>query len=253
MPSPEYYEKIVNKKPFGWTYVDDLDQFHSFGFEEIDLFYWHDLVVGKWYWALYAGAAYIFIIFSLQRFMRDRPPLELKWPLFFWNLSLGIFSIIGLVRCLPGFMRVLGLPNGFYRSICDKKEGDIAGSFWTLMFILSKFWELGDTVFIVLRKRPLIFLQWYHHLVTMTVVWVLAPYVEPIARWYAAMNYGVHSLMYPYFAFKILGARIPTLIANFITTLQLTQMIIGFCVNMLSMYWQRKLKYILKIMLIFYL
>jgi hypothetical protein len=35
-----------------------------------------------------------------------------------------------------------------------------AGGFWTLAFVLSKLPELGDTAWIVLRKRPLIFLHW---------------------------------------------------------------------------------------------
>ena len=33
--------------------------------------------------------------------------------------------------------------------------------YWTFMFALSKVPELGDTLFIVLRKQPLIFLHWY--------------------------------------------------------------------------------------------
>lgn len=192
----------MSKNPFGWTYLE-RDSIYSFGFEEVDLYYWHELVGNHWEWALYVTLVYLATIFGIQHWMRSRPPFQLKWALFLWNFSLGIFSIIGFARTLPGFIQVLQMPHGFYQSICSKVGSDIPTGFWTLMFIFSKFWELGDTVFIVLRKRPLIFLQWYHHIVTMSSVWILGPLVEPIARWYMVLNYGVHSLMYPYFAFKV--------------------------------------------------
>jgi hypothetical protein len=38
--------------------------------------------------------------------------------------------------------------------------GNAAVGFWVQAFILSKIFELVDTAFIVLRKRPLVFLHW---------------------------------------------------------------------------------------------
>jgi len=64
-----------------------------------------------------------------------------------------------------------------------------------------------------------------------------APLAEPVGRWYAVLNYGVHSMMYPYFAIKAVGGHVPTPVANLITTLQFAQMIFGLGINMLSMYY----------------
>lgn len=140
MPSREYVETVVNKHPFGWEYTEDPYSIYTFPFEEVNLFSWYDLAVDKWYLALIAGAVYLAVIFGLQRFMRDRPPLELKWPLFIWNFSLGLFSIMGLVRVLPGFVRVLSMENGFYRSLCFKKETNIPTAFWTVRIIYFDLW-----------------------------------------------------------------------------------------------------------------
>ena len=45
----------------------------------------------------------------------------------------------------------------FYFSFIEK---DRVAGYWTFMFVMSKVPELGDTIFIVLRKQPLIFLHW---------------------------------------------------------------------------------------------
>lgn len=172
MAESEYYTKVLSQKPLGWTFRDP-GEVSSFRFEEIDLFWWRDLAQNNWKWAFYAGTVYILTIFGLQRYMKNRPAMDLRMPLFYWNFTLGVFSIVGFARTAPGLVETLNNGGGFYGSICAKQGLDIPTAFWVLCFILSKFLELGDTVFIVLRKRPLIFLQWYHHVITMTVVWLL--------------------------------------------------------------------------------
>ncbi|CAL8097174.1 unnamed protein product [Orchesella dallaii] len=171
----------------------------------------------------------------------DFEAFDLKTPLFYWNAGLGIFSILGLIRFSPSFLTIIlkhpdGVYMGVYRSLCLRDGANEPASFWTLLFVLSKYVELGDTVFIVLRKRPLVFLQWYHHMITCCVAWILAPFVEPVARWYIVMNYAVHSVMYPYFALKTRNVHIPRQISNTITSLQLVQMIVGLIVNLYTMF-----------------
>ena len=103
--------------------------------------------------------------------------------------------------------------------------------FWTWMFVLSKLPELGDTVFIVLRKQPLIFLHWYHHITVLLYSWYSYTEYTSSARWFIVMNYCVHSIMYSYYALRSLGYAPPRQIAMVITSCQLAQMVTGCFVN----------------------
>lgn len=110
-------------------------------------------------------------------------------------------------------------------------EQDRVSGFWTWLFVLSKLPELGDTVFIVLRKQPLIFLHWYHHITVLIYSWFSYTEYTASARWFIVMNYFVHSVMYSYYALKALRFSPPRFISMLITGLQLTQMIIGCAIN----------------------
>lgn len=111
-------------------------------------------------------------------------------------------------------------------------EHDRVCGFWTWLFVLSKLPELGDTIFIVLRKQPLIFLHWYHHITVLIYSWFSYTEYTSSARWFIVMNYCVHSVMYSYYALRAMGYKPPRFISMVITAMQLTQMIVGCTINL---------------------
>lgn len=177
MLNESYIYELYKNPPFDWGWEHPTNQ-TWFDFETLDPFWWHDFVIEKYYYSIYAGVLYILTIFGLEQWMKDRPAFSLRTPLFLWNAFLGIFSIIGFIRFLPTVYIMFNQENAFYKSICVRENLTIPMAFWGLMFALSKFVELGDTVFLVLRKKPLVFLQWYHHLITMTATWILSKFCE---------------------------------------------------------------------------
>jgi len=82
--------------------------------------WWADYVSSNWHFCIYVGVAYLATIFSLQRYMKDRPPFHLKRALAVWNGFLGVFSIIGFARSWPAFWNILNVHNGFYHSVCSR-------------------------------------------------------------------------------------------------------------------------------------
>lgn len=187
----------------------------------------------NWMMCFYYIGAYMIVIYCGQLYMQYRPRFELRIPLFMWNVFLALFSIWGAYRSAPELLYVLN-QYGFRYSVCIPGPSFLdnrVGGFWNWMFTLSKVPELGDTVFIVLRKQPLIFLHWYHHVTVLLYAWYSYSDYIATARWFVCMNYLVHSAMYSYYALKALKFRVPRWIAMSITTAQLAQMVMGAVVN----------------------
>lgn len=86
---------------------------------------------------------------------------------------------------------------------------------WGWIFAMSKLIEFGDTAFIVLRKSPLPFLHWYHHITVFIYTWyALTPEPSALSTWFGSMNYIVHTAMYTYYAFRASGYKIHSSVAK---------------------------------------
>ncbi|CAG0879846.1 unnamed protein product [Cyprideis torosa] len=137
---------------------------YSIVFRFEDDFMYHEKfewMVKNWKQSFWYIGIYMVFIFLGKHHMSTRPRFELRGPLVTWNICLALFSIFGAARTLPELLYALKT-YGFYHSVCIPSfiENNKVSAFWTWMFILSKVPELGDTIFIVLRKQPLIFLHW---------------------------------------------------------------------------------------------
>merc|ERR1712032_945203 len=95
----------------------------------------------------------------------------------------------------------------------------------------SKYFELMDTAFLVLRKRTIGFLHWYHHCTVLLYCWHSLIWEMPTGIYFVAMNYTVHSLMYFYYFLAAVCSHPPKW-GLMVTVLQLLQMAIGIVVTL---------------------
>uniref|UniRef100_A0A0N5AHR6 Elongation of very long chain fatty acids protein n=1 Tax=Syphacia muris TaxID=451379 RepID=A0A0N5AHR6_9BILA len=186
----------------------------------------------NWHNSIYSSLLYGALILTGRKvgIMESRKALSLDTPLFVWNLCLAIFSITGVIRMSPEMWWSI-TSNSLEYSICTASYAQGVTGFWTEKFAMSKILEFGDTAFIVLRKRPLSFLHWYHHVTVLCYTWHAYKDHTASGRWFIWMNYTVHAFMYSYYALRSLRFKLPKSAAMMVTVLQILQMIGGVTIG----------------------
>lgn len=79
-----------------------------------------DWMLNYWTIGFYLCSFYVFLIFSIQFYMRNRPKYNLRKFLIIWNTCLAVFSIIGASRTLPELVHVVK-NLGLYHSVCVQR------------------------------------------------------------------------------------------------------------------------------------
>lgn len=185
-----------------------------------------------WYFSCINSAIYVLLLYVGTRWMKNRKPYNLRRTLVLWNTGLAAFSVIALVRTDSIGLAKRALTESLEDVSCHTEIYSIRYQIlWGFLYTFSKLIELGDTAFIVLRKSPLMFLHWYHHITVMFYTWYCISLRPAPTHAFMSMNLFVHSVMYSYYAFKAAGFRIPSQFAQCITILQLLQMVGGMAVN----------------------
>lgn len=160
--------------------------------------------------------------------MADRKPFG-AWvnkAIFVWNIFLSGLSVVLLVRLMPYVLEVMELP--WSEAICRHRHYGLNwGATWTFNWMgYSKVFELFDTLFLVIKKRPVITLHWYHHITVLVYVWLAHVFARTnVYLVFTVMNAFVHVLMYFYFALTAIRIYFP--FPQFLTILQIAQMVVG--------------------------
>lgn len=166
-----------------------------------------------WWFFVAAGVAYLPTVFGIQYLMKDRPAFDLRRPLILWNLFMASFSTMGFASIVYPMVQNWIYPGdglGVKEFICSAdycyQFGDCA--IWVFLFNMSKILEFVDSLFIVLRKRPLHFLHYYHHIITYSFCIYAGQHMHHFncgGYFFCLMNYFVHGIMYSYYALRAMG------------------------------------------------
>ena len=179
---------------------------------------------------------YLGFIYLFSNYMKYNVSFSLKQPLIYWNASLCIFSFVGALQTIPLLFHLIYNSNEFKDTICENPSQSWGQNPWVGLFVYSKIPELIDTFFIIARKRPLIFLHWYHHVTVLLYCWHSYAVEAPQALYFITMNYSVHAIMYGYYALSAMKIKPVWLPPVMITATQIMQMIVGVIIQCKASY-----------------
>ena len=100
-------------------------------------------------------------------------------------------------------------------------------AFYGWIFYLSKFYEVIDTLIILAKGKLSSTLQTYHHAGAMMCMWAGMRYMSAPIWMFVFVNSGIHAMMYTYYTVTSFNIRVPIFIKRSLTTMQITQFLVG--------------------------
>jgi len=191
---------------------------------------------------------YLLMVFYLPKLMKKFPAtakgINLGFILPLWNLFLSAGSLAMAVGMGIPYFKFL-FENGFFNGICDEEKNLFVPNtmpYWAHIFVASKYFELIDTLFLILKhpNKDVPLLHWYHHTTVLLFTWYADLYLYT-GGVFMVVNAVIHTFMYWYYFRSEMGHR--PWWSKPLTMGQISQMFIGIFVNgswMFMRYGQKK-------------
>ncbi|KAE8224187.1 hypothetical protein CF319_g2882 [Tilletia indica] len=175
-------------------------------------------------------ASYLSIVLGLRAAINKgavQPPhpnsRHLKTIFVIHNVALSVSSGLLLAAIMEEVVPILRR-DGFFPAICAVSSYTPRLRAMYLINYYMKFWELLDTVFLVVKRKPLGFLHPYHHTATAFLCFTQL-HGHTSAQWFViCLNLAVHTAMYGYYA--LMSLKIPCPWKRLVTTAQIVQFIL---------------------------
>ncbi|EEY20608.1 conserved hypothetical protein [Verticillium alfalfae VaMs.102] len=158
------------------------------------------------------------------------------------NIFLAVYSAWTFWGMLGGMRRAIwtSINGAISLSANGNPSTDVYGRLWNeglsfygWIFYLSKFYEVLDTFIILAKGKLSSTLQTYHHAGAMMCMWAGMRYMSAPIWMFVLVNSFIHALMYTYYTITAFNIRVPTPIKRSLTTMQITQFLVGASYAML--------------------
>ncbi|KAF9228201.1 GNS1/SUR4 membrane protein [Gyrodon lividus] len=184
--------------------------------------------------------SYLAVIFGLRELTKDQPVSRLQGLFRAHNASLSVASLILLALMMEEVLLVWQ-KVGAYDAFCATTSWTTRLEFYYMVNYYFKYIEFLDTIFLVLKKRPLSFLHVFHHSTTALLTFVQIEGRVSGAWTAISLNLAVHVVMYYYYFAAAGGAKIWW--KKHLTTVQIIQFIIDLVVFYFGLYQHFTFKY----------
>ncbi|CAG2111399.1 unnamed protein product [Medioppia subpectinata] len=200
---------------------------------------------GPWLMLTIMISYYVFVRKIGPNFMKNRPPFELRALLLVYNALMVAANAYFFVQSLSWIKYGRALLD-FRFPAKDDYSPLTQHQIWSFyLYYITKFVDLLDTVFFVLRKKysQITTLHLYHHTAVPILGWMTFWYRfnVPSITLFAFLNSFVHVIMYSYYALSAFGPQLHPYLwwKKYITQLQLIQFtIFGLYGTMVKLFHQ---------------